>query len=472
MEPGSRLPRATETIVDTTAPTPADDTAARLAALERENAELRARLARADASGDGPPGGDRPTSGPATPRHRARTAMAVLLITLGALLAPAGAVAAWAQRTITDTDRYVETVGPLGSDPVLQSALAGRLTSVVMEQIDVPALLAEASDALTEQDVAPRAAVALTALEGPLTDGVRSFVQRAADGLVRSDGFETTWVQANRVAHQQMVAVMEGSDGTMLQIGDQGQLTIQLSGMIDLLKERLVERGLGVAARIPEIDATFTIVQTSQLVQVQNAYGLLDTVGTWLPWVALGLLAAGVLVAVRRPRALVAAGLALAGSMVLLGVALFVARGLYLDALSAQVLRLDAAEVVFDQLVGFLRLSLRTVGVLGLVVALAAYLGGGSASARSLRASISRGAGSLREAAAGRGVSAGPVGEWLGRHRGFVRVVVVAGAALVLLFAATPTAGLVVGTAIVAGLLLTLVEILAAPPPTPEPTTP
>ncbi|CPU67586.1 Uncharacterised protein [Mycobacteroides abscessus] len=64
----------------------------------------------------------------------------------------------------------------------------------------------------------------------------------------------------------------------------------------------------------------------------------------------------------------------------------------------------------------------------------------------------------------GRGVSTGPVGDWLGRHKAFVRVVVVAAAALVLLLAGTLTPGLVVGVALVAGLVLVVVEILARPP--------
>ena len=435
------------------------DVAARLAALERENAELRARLA---ASG-GPP----VVAAPAVarePRYRGRTAAAVVLVVLGALLAPVAVVAAWAERTLTDTDRYVATVGPLAADPTIQGAVAGRLTAVVMEQIDVAAVLGTVVDGLEERGVGPRATAALTQLEGPLTSGVESFVRRAADNVVSSSAFEDAWVQANRVAHEQLVATMRGEGGELLQIDQDGQLTIQLSGMIDLLKQRLVDRGLGIAERIPEVDATFTVMQTSQLVQVQNRYAQVVALGTWLPWVSLGLLAAGVLAARHRSRALVVAGLALAAAMVVLAIGLAVARGIYLDALRDVVLRLDAAEVLFDQVVSFLRVTLRTVGVLGLVVALAAYLGGGSASARSLRAGAGRGLARLRDYGDTRGVSTGPVGEWLGRYRTVVRVAVVAVAALVLLLAGSPTPALVIGTALVAGVVIVLLELLARPP--------
>ncbi|WP_431890443.1 hypothetical protein [Cellulosimicrobium funkei] len=454
-------------MADETAPgREASDVAARLAALERENAELRRRLEErpAAAAPAGPDGDATAPEAARRPRRGLRAAACAVLITLGALLAPLGAVSVWAQRELTDTDRYVATVGPLAGDPVVQSAVAGRLTEVVMSRIDVAALVDDLVGGLEERDVPPRATRALAALEAPLTSGVESLVHETATRLVESDAFEGAWLQANRVAHEQLVAVMRGEDGDVLQVSDDGRLSIQLSGLIDLLKERLVDRGLDVAARIPSVDATFTVAQSAELVMLQNRYAQVVTLTTWLPWVVLGLLAAGVLVANHRSRALVVAGLALTGAMVALGVGLAVARGLYLGALSGQVVRLDAAEVVFDQTVGYLRLTLRTVGVLGLVVALAAYVGGPSASARSLRAGLGRAGAAVRGWGEGRGVSTGPVGDWLGRHKAFVRVVVVAAAALVLLLAGTLTPGLVVGVALVAGLVLVVVEILARPP--------
>lgn len=445
------------------------DAAARLAALERENADLRRRLDEAaTVSGRA---AERSSGSIGVPgRHRSRSAAAAVLILVGALLAPVGVVAAWAERTLTDTDRYVATVGPLADDPTVRSALAGRMTQAVMTRIDIGALLDSVAGGLDERDVAPRAAAALPMLEAPLTSGVESFVRRAADRVVTSDEFADSWERANRVAHEQLVAVMQGSGGDVVQLGQDGQLTVQLAGMIDLLKTRLVDGGFELAANLPTINATFTVLQTSQLVEIRNRYAQVVALGTWLPWVVLLLLGAGVVLAVRHLRALVAAGLALTVGMLVLALGLAIARGLYLDALTGVVLRLDAAQVVFDQLVLFLRAALRTVGVLGLVVALAAYLGGSSPSARGLRAGVGKGFGNARAWAEGRGVTSGPAGVWLARYRGVVRAAVVAFAALVLLLAANPTPGLVVGTAVGAGLLIALVELLARPQSTAQST--
>lgn len=438
----------------------ARELAARIELLERENADLRSRAAAVEAGAEVP---GRPR------RHVGRAFASTLLVVLGLVLAPVAVVAAWAERELTDTDRYVETIGPLAEDPAIQSAVQNRLTAVVMERAEVDALVEDALTAIADQGLPPRIAVALGSLQEPLTNGIESFVHDAAGRVVQSDAFSTAWVEANRLAHEQMVAVMSGEDASTLQIGDEGQLTIELSGLIERLKEQLVASGFEVAANIPEVNASFTIVESSQLVRVQNAYGLVRALGTWLPWLSLGLIAAGVLTATRRSRALVVAGCGLALSMLVLGIGLAVARSLYLDALTGTVERLDAAEVVFDQVVWFIRVALRTVAVAGLVVAAAAYFGGGSESARRMRAEIGRGMASARTWGEQRGVSSGPVGTWLGAHKGFVRAVLLSLGGLAILLARSPTPGLVVTVAVVVAVLVALLELVARPPSAPVP---
>lgn len=438
---------------------PYAELAARLAILEEENAALRSQVDAA-AGADGGSSGEVGRAG----RHRGRAFASIVLILLGALLAPAAIIAHWAQRELTDTDRYVATIGPLADDPAIQSAIANRLTEEVVAAVDVEDLVAGAVTALEEQGLPPRLATALGALEQPIVTGVTSFVHDAATRLVESDAFTSAWEESNRIAHQQMVAVMRGEEENVLQIGDEGQLVIQLSGLIERLKDRLVEGGFGLAASIPAINATFTLVENTQLVRVQNAYRQVVLLGTWLPWLSLAFLAAGVLVAVRRPRAIVVAGLSLAAGALLVGSGLYFGRILYLDALSARIARLDAAEVVFDQIVTFIRLSVRTVGVLGLLIALAGYLGGGSESARSLRSGVTGGLARLRGWGDRRGVSTGPVGDWLFRHRSVVRAALISLAVLVLLLAATPTPALVLTVGGVTLVVMAILELVARPP--------
>src|SRR4029450_12314035 len=107
---------------------------------------------------------------------------------------------------------------------------------------------------------------------------------------------------------------------------------------------------------------------------------------------------------------LVGAALGVAVSMVVLALALTVFRSIYLDAVPAAVLPHDAAAVLSHPIVRFLRLGLRTVLVLGLVVAAGAFLSGQSVTAVRTRQGLSNAIGWPAGGGGGGGVSRGPGG--------------------------------------------------------------
>ena len=105
-----------------------------------------------------------------------------------------------------------------------------------------------------------------------------------------------------------------------------------------------------------------------------------------------------------------------------------------------------------------------------LVVAAAAFVTGPSAAAVRIRSSLSSAAGWVRDRAAHRGVSAGPVGEWTYAHRRGLRVGVVALAAVIFVFIGHPNVAEVVWILVLLVILLGLIELLGTPPaPQPEP---
>src|SRR5215212_3055978 len=54
-------------------------------------------------------------------RLRWRSVFAVVLIVLGCVLAPVAGVAVWTNNQVSDTDRFVRSVGPLVHDPDVQN---------------------------------------------------------------------------------------------------------------------------------------------------------------------------------------------------------------------------------------------------------------------------------------------------------------------------------------------------------------
>jgi hypothetical protein len=285
-------------------------------------------------------------------RQRWRTILAVLLIVVGCVLAPLAGVAVWARNQVTNTDRYVRTVAPLASDPAIQTAIADQ----IFTYLDVQGLTDQTVDALAERGLPPRLADQLQGFAGPLASGIQGFVRTEVGKIVQSQAFAEAWVQAIGVAHLPLDKALTGEgDGAVTVEGD--TVNLNLAPFIETVKQRLVEGGFGLAARIPEVNASFVLFDVKNLTHAQAAFDLLNTLGIWLPIIAIILLGLGVLVAKDHRRALVGAGLGVAGGILLLALGLAVFRTIYLDAVPAAVLPHDAAAVLYDTLVAYLRLG-------------------------------------------------------------------------------------------------------------------
>jgi hypothetical protein len=396
--------------------------------------------------------------------------MTVCLVLL-AVVAPLAVVATWAHDQVGDTDRWVATVAPLADDPAVQSAVSNRITEEIVSRIDVRAITTEAVDALEERGLPTTVAANLRALGTPLAQGVENFVSERVTNLVESDEFADAWATANREAHEQMVAVLTGETGDAVEV--QGNaVQLNLAVLIDAVKARLVDAGFELAARIPTVTATFTLVESADLAKAQTGFRLLSALARALPIVAVLLLGGAVLAAVRRRRALVIASLVVAGSMLLLGVALNGFRVVYLDAVPTDRVPTDAAGAIYDQVVWFIRLNIRALLVLFLAIAAVAWVSGPDPAPVAVRRGATRALDSVRHRSDRAGLNTGPVGEFLGRYRTAIRVAVAAVVVIVYVSADHPTGGWTLKVLVVAGLVLLVCELLARTPPAAEPTGP
>jgi hypothetical protein len=378
---------------------------------------------------------------------RWRTVVASVLIVLGCVLAPLSVLGVWARSQVTDTDRYVETMAPLASHPDVQESLTNRITIAIMQYVDVSDLVRETADALAGAGLPPRAADALRGLSGPAEAGARSFIHDQVSRVVKSDAFATAWETVNRVAHQQLVAVLSGkSQGAVTVQGD--TVTLDLAAFVLSVKQQLINAGFTLAARIPDLHLQFTIIQSEDIKRGQKLYRFVDRFGYILPFVTLVLLAGGVIAAKNRRRAAVWAGLGVAISMVLLGAGLALGRHVYLDRLPVSVSSATAAAV-FDTTVRFLRTGLRSVLVIGLIVAAGAFLSGPSSAAVSTRAAF------RRLFARTRG------NPWVYRNRVPLRIAVVGIACLAYVFWNYPTGKVALLLAVLVVLAFAAIELLA-----------
>ncbi|MEV4877390.1 hypothetical protein [Streptomyces cyaneofuscatus] len=390
-----------------------------------------------------------------------RSTLSAVLTVLACLLVPVALLTVWVHDIVLDSDRYVETVSPLASDPAIEAAVADRVTHAVDVRVDGVRAAADIAAWLREQGLPPRAAEAVKGLGPQLDAAVDATVEKAATRFVRSDRFERIWTDANRRGHAAVVRALTGEGRGAVGV-DGGTVTLDIGEAVDQVKQELVDAGLAPAARIPETDRQLVLLHSDQLGKVRQGVRLLDAAGNWLPVLVVLIGAAGVLLARRRRRALARTALGAAFACLVVAVALAVARRYYLDHLPSQLRSEAAAAAVFDTLVHFLKAALRTAAVLGVVVALGAYFTGPGRLPRAVRSTSERAADSVARWAYDHGIRTGRAGTWTQAHRRWVALAAVLVAALVFALHHRPTAAAVLLLAVVLAAVLALLALLAA----------
>ena len=390
-----------------------------------------------------------------------RTALSIVLIVMACALAPLSVFSVWAKSEVTDTERYVATVAPLASNPAVQAAVTDRITQEIFKKIDVKALTTDLVTAISSnRNLDPRQQAALQALTGPVTSGIESFTESTISKVVTSQAFQTAWTQANYVAHTQLVNALSGQDNGAVTVAN-GEVTLNLGPVVDQVKAQLVAQGFSIADKIPAIDTQIVLFQSDSIGKLQTAYAALDAVGFWLPILVLVLGIGGVIAAKGRRRAFIGLGIGIFISMTIIGVALNVGRGIYLNDLPPTVNR-DAATAIYDAFALYLQSGIRAGAVLGIVLILGGIVTGPSRLAVGLRNISKKGAALCQRGLYNVGATMTSVREFVAAQATAIRLILVAIAVLFVLVQQYKTPDLIIWTTVFLLVALFIVQIFAS----------
>ena len=308
-----------------------------------------------------------------------RSVAALLIFIIALLLTPVALIGHWGHRTVIDTSRYLETVGPLASDPAVQESISEAVTNAITSQIDTEELVGGLLGNIVKNPAIQEK------LSGPIAAGINGLIGEAVSTFVASDAFETIWITVNTAVQKSVLLILEGKEGGPVSLqGD--EVILDISPLITAVQQNLVDRGVTVAANIPipEIDKQVVLFSSPALAQLRTLYSLSSPVLAWFPLLLAALFALAIWLARRKGRMVLATGVALIAMTGATKFLLDYAQTIFTNQLAGTIFA-PASQAFWDTFFKYLILGIRAMIVLGIVVAIAGWLGSGVATAAKVR---------------------------------------------------------------------------------------
>lgn len=186
-------------------------------------------------------------------RGRRRTVRALVIV--GSVLAFLSVFAIWTERQALNTDDWVSTSGRLLHDKTIRSALSDYLVEQLYENVNVRKEL---------EDILPGDAAELA---GPAAGGLRQVAGQGAEKALETSTAQELWEEANRTAHEQLLAVLENKKEAVET--ENGEVTLNLGSLLTNLADQ-VGIGEDLAEKLPPDAAQIHILKSDQLKTAQN----------------------------------------------------------------------------------------------------------------------------------------------------------------------------------------------------------
>jgi hypothetical protein len=302
-------------------------------------------------------------------RGRRRTIKA--LIVIGSVLAFFSVFAIWVERQALNTDDWVHTSARLLQNTKVRAAVGDYLVDQLYENVDVEKELKEILPGDTKE------------LAGPAAGGLRQVAGQGAEKVLETSTAQSLWEDANRTAHEELLAVLEDkkeavstSEGNVsLNLGN---LLTNLAGQVGLAKD--------LAERLPPDAGQIEILHSDELKTAQNVVVAIK--GLALVLSILTFLVFGLAIYLSREGRWVTVlfsgiGLIAAGFGVI--VARHIAGGIVVDQLVKAENVKPAGEAVWSIGTSLMTSIATTVIVVGVLFAAAGWLASPSAPARASR---------------------------------------------------------------------------------------
>jgi hypothetical protein len=310
---------------------------------------------------------------PATESHERlawRSWVPWTLVVIAAVIGLVAALNVWVKRQALDTDNWTNASSQLLENDQIRSALSVYIVNQAFTGTDVSKRL--------QQRLPPQFDPLAPALAVALQQGAT----RALDNLLARPRVQELWKEANRRAHKQFIALLNGKHNVLKSTN--GNVVLDLKPIVRRLADEL---GIGgrLEGRLPENAGQLVVMKGNQLETARKGVKVIKVLSYFLFFLVIALYAAAVYLARERRKLLLGVGI----SVLVVGLLVLVVRrfaGNYLvDALTGNP---DAKNAV-DATWAIETALLRNVGVnaviYGIVIIFGAWIAGPSRPARWVR---------------------------------------------------------------------------------------
>jgi hypothetical protein len=200
---------------------------------------------------------------------RTRTILAWVLFAVGTLVILVGSLTLWVRRQALDTDSWVKTSSQLLEDDDVRAALS----VYIVDQLYANAEPQEVLEQQLPENLQGLAGPIAGALRQPAVEGVDRFLQRPR--------VQNLWEEANRVAHQELLAVLNDETRGNITTGE-GTVTLHLRTLVVNIGNEL---GFGeqLDARLPPDAGGIVLLQSDQLEAAQTGVKAIK----WMSWLVI-----------------------------------------------------------------------------------------------------------------------------------------------------------------------------------------
>ena len=308
------------------------------------------------------------------PNRTSRRWLPTVIVLVATLIGVASVFAIWIKRQALETETWADTSSQLLESPAIQEALAGYLTTAIFDNVDVEAQLAE---------VLPPP---LNKLAGPAAGGLRQLTDNAAKDALAQPKVQALWEDANRTAHEHLLAIINGDSAAVSEAG--GAVTLDLTV---ILKNVAAEVGLPTTLidKVPADAAQLEVMNQDDLDSIRSGVDALRTLAWLLLAITLALYALAMYLAGSRRREtfrLIGSCFIGVGILVLLGQR--AGGNLVVDKLTTTASVEGAASDTWEIATSLLRESGTAVLAYGIAAVIGAWFAGPGSLATSARRGI------------------------------------------------------------------------------------